>query len=352
VFRNNMTLAGADAFQIAIALAPTPKWVPAALVNSGLVRTARISGKIVIVGLSEGGEEVYQDLIQRRARGEEFQFDPVSKEVFALGFIMGGGMGLGGDIVSSIVTRSRDKMSSEFKRQFDADVARFKEEGFNQSESELRALDEIAQTSEGAEIVKEAVEETKAEVTPLAEEVPAEEVIPVPAEEVTLPAVEPIPEITVEPVEGVVPTEPVIVPEVPEPIVQQPISEPVPNITQQANDDSIVNVVREDAVLAVPEDTVQKLTGLIEQAVPIREVQEGLKHEELVRRSGRASAILQTTEGREAFARSKSALRGELPKADFAPPELQMTDLEIKGLFNQIKDSNLQFFQKLNTAEA
>jgi len=55
VFRNNMILAGADAWEIAIALAPTPKWVPSALLKGGLVRTARVGGKMVIVGLSEGG---------------------------------------------------------------------------------------------------------------------------------------------------------------------------------------------------------------------------------------------------------------------------------------------------------
>ncbi|KKL78638.1 hypothetical protein LCGC14_2022840, partial [marine sediment metagenome] len=172
VFRNNMTLAGADAFEIAIALAPTPKWVPTSLINSGLVRIVRIGSKIVIVGLSEGGEELYQDLIQRRARGEEFKLDPVSKEVFAIGFVMGAGMGLGGDVISGIVNRSRTEMSTEMRKQFDDNITRFKAEGINQSESELRALDEIAQTPEGERIVQEAVDEAKAEV-------PAKEVAPV-----------------------------------------------------------------------------------------------------------------------------------------------------------------------------
>ena len=185
---------------------------------------------------------------------------------------------------------------------------------------------------------------------------PAEEAPTITPTEVTPPVFEPVPEVTgreavvreVTELAEQIPSEPAI----PEPTVQKPIKEKVPKVTQKANDDSIVNVVREDTGLPVPEDTVQKLSDLIKQAVPIREVQENLKHEELVRRSGRASAILDTLEGKEAFARSKSALRGELPKAEFSPPELQMTDEEIKGLFNQIKDSGLQFFQKLNTAEA
>ena len=164
VFRDNLTLVGADAFEIAIALAPTPKWVPVSLVKSGLGRTARIGGKMVIVGLSEGGEEIYQDLIQRRARGEELKLDAISKEVFAIGFVMGGGMGLGGDIVSGIVDSSKNKMSATMRKEYDNLVSGFRDDGFNQSESELKALDTIAQTPEGLGIVQEAVNEAKPEV--------------------------------------------------------------------------------------------------------------------------------------------------------------------------------------------
>ncbi len=176
VFRNNLTLAGADAFEIAIALAPTPKWVPTSLVRSGLVRTVRIGGKIIIVGLTEGGEEVYQDLIQRHARGEEFQFDPISKEVFAIGFVMGAGMGLGGDVISGVVNRSKEKMSASMRKEFDNLVNGFKDNGFNQQESELRALEETVQTLEGQKIVSDSIEEAKE----------VEEVIPEVAPEVTV----------------------------------------------------------------------------------------------------------------------------------------------------------------------
>ena len=163
VFRNNLALAGADAFEIAIALAPTPKWVPSSLLKQGLVRTARISGKVVIVGLSEGGEEMYQDMIQRHARGEEFKLDPISKEVFAIGFFMGAGMGLGGDVLSGVVSKAQDKMSVPLKKQFDDIKLRFKEDGFTDEQADLRALDEIMQTEEGDTVVREAVEEARIE---------------------------------------------------------------------------------------------------------------------------------------------------------------------------------------------
>ena len=199
VFRNNMVLAGADAWEIAIALAPTPKWVPTALVKGGLVRTARVAGKMVIVGLSEGGEEIYQDMITRRARGEDWQLDPIAKEVFAIGMVMGMGMGLGGDVISSIVSRSKDKMTPEIKKDFDDAVSGFKGEGFTIEQSELRALDVIAETPEGEEIVQEAIKEEKPEVAPTPEAV-TPPVIPRVITPIT-------PEVTPPAVEVVTPTE-------------------------------------------------------------------------------------------------------------------------------------------------
>ncbi len=157
VFRNNMVLAGADAWEIAIALAPTPKWVPTSLIKGGLVRTARIAGKMVIVGLSEGGEEIYQDMIQRHARGEEWKLDPVSKEVFAIGAVMGMGMGLGGDVISSVVNKSKQDMPANLKRVFDDSVKGFKAEGFKTEQSELRALDVVAKTPEGESFIQKVI---------------------------------------------------------------------------------------------------------------------------------------------------------------------------------------------------
>jgi len=161
VFRNNMILAGADAWEIAIALAPTPKWVPSALLKGGLVRTARVGGKMVIVGLSEGGEEIYQDMIQRRAKGEEWQLDPISKEVFAIGMVMGMGMGLGGDVITSIISKSKGNMSTSQKKGFDAIAGDFEAQGFTTEQAELRAIDRFAETPEGEKIVADAIEGAK-----------------------------------------------------------------------------------------------------------------------------------------------------------------------------------------------
>jgi len=114
----------------------------------------------------------------------------------------------------------------------------------------------------------------------------------------------------------------------------------------------IFDAVKEEANLEETQDVVKKLTDLIKNAEPIREATEKLKHEELSKRSGKAAAILKTARGKEAFDKSKAALKGELPKSDFAPPELQMTDADIGALYDAINDADMLYFTKFNTANA
>lgn len=209
VFRENMVLAGADAWEIAIALAPTPKWVPASLVKSGLVRTVRVGTKVIIVGLSEGGEEAVQDIINRRARGEEIKLDPLMKEAIAIGFIMGAGMGLGGDVVTSLVNDVKPKLEGDLKTTFDTGKARFMREGSGEQLAELQALDVVVQTDEGRDIVFKAVEDIK--VAPPEAVVPKAEVpvAPKPVAEVPVKPVVKAPEAAPTPI-----TEAVVKPEV------------------------------------------------------------------------------------------------------------------------------------------
>ncbi|KKL10308.1 hypothetical protein LCGC14_2557140, partial [marine sediment metagenome] len=97
----------------------------------------------------------------------------------------GAGMGLGGDVISGIVNTSQDGMTRAQRREFDESITRFKAEGFNQTESELHALDDFIQTPEGEKIVNESIEENKPGQIP-----------------------------TIEPIEGVTPTTEAVAPEV------------------------------------------------------------------------------------------------------------------------------------------
>jgi hypothetical protein len=163
VFTQNLSLAGLDAVEIGIAFAPTPSWVPLRLVELGLVRTMRIAGKVIIVGLSEGGEEIYQDIIQRRARGEEWHWDAMSKEVFAIGAIMGMGMGLGGDILTSFTERVETNLPPPQRQKYDDRVDELKKEGTPEDAAKLQAIEELAATDAVVnETVKQAISQEQA----------------------------------------------------------------------------------------------------------------------------------------------------------------------------------------------
>ncbi|MDX9775870.1 MAG: hypothetical protein RBT40_07990, partial [Petrimonas sp.] len=101
-----------------------------------------------------------------------------------------------------------------------------------------------------------------------------------------------------------------------------------------------------------PEDPVAKLIRLIKEAKPARAETEILKTEELSKRVAQSSAILESGTGREAFRASTRPLSGQLPKAQFTPPEVGLTADDITGLYEKIRTADIQYFQKLNTSEA
>ena len=71
VFMGNMKLIGVDAIQLAVAFAPTGGAVTGSLVARGLATVGRVGGKLVFTGLTEGGEELYQLMVQRKALGDD-----------------------------------------------------------------------------------------------------------------------------------------------------------------------------------------------------------------------------------------------------------------------------------------
>lgn len=160
VFRKNLVLVGLDAAQIAAAFAPTPA---GKIASNIFLKTMVIGGKVVIVGLSEAGEEAYQDIIHRQAAGEEIRLDPRMQEAMLLGGIMGMGMGGVGSVYNSLVNKTRSALTASEKSDFDNNVARFIKEGLNEDVATLRALDELAQTKRGQEILAEVIDRVKKE---------------------------------------------------------------------------------------------------------------------------------------------------------------------------------------------
>ena len=167
VFVNNLKLAGLDAVQIAAMFAPIPGGAGASLIRRGLVTTARVGGRVVITGLTEGGEEVYQEIITRQAFGEEVKLDAEMQQIMALGISAGLTMGAGGDVLSGMINKTKDAMIPSQKVTFEADVEKV---------GEAEALDNFAETPEGAEIVEGVAKVTKEQEynKTIREEVPTE----------------------------------------------------------------------------------------------------------------------------------------------------------------------------------
>jgi len=108
VFLKNLSLAGTDAIQILFMFSPIKgAHVPANLIAKGFLNTAKIGGKLAITGLTEGGEEVVQQGWQRMALGDTqpWRWDAEMQEVFAIGAMMGIGMGAAGNILQPTISR-------------------------------------------------------------------------------------------------------------------------------------------------------------------------------------------------------------------------------------------------------
>ena len=102
------------------------------------------------------------------------------------------------------------------------------------------------------------------------------------------------------------------------------------------------------------EDVVKSVVEAIRDAKPAREATEQMKHKELQKRAAVYASILQGGQGSKAFDKAKSALKGELPQADFELDlvKFEISEADIQTMFEKIRLSNLRPFQKLNTAEA
>ncbi len=496
VFLGNLVLGGWDAAQFAIAFIP----IPGAPTASKFWKMAMVGGKLAIVGLTEAGEEAYQEVLQRWAVGDEVKLDAEMQQVMSIGGIFGIGLGGAGEVFTRIKDYTLENLTPEDRASFDGDITRFEADGLTREQAELKAFDELAKTEEGGLATSDAVERTKREGFDAeaaryreiieareAPEVPVTPEVPTVPERIAMPIevqreqiirgqaeLDILPPAMIEPnsiiavrngyvgtdaqgkvalviqvtqgedgglvagnvvgredvskiaigrllkkafpllreagiqvpteglsEEGARVAEKFLRPEVTKPPVEivhrgtEPegiaiadelglqydgiqeglgmqftdVAETGTTFYANTLEEARSNLTETRASFAKPpveppptevapepvpvsENAIEKLTRLVKDAEPARAETEALKHEELRKRVGRAAATLETAEGREAFQRSKAALRGVLPTADFAAPEGQMTDTEVKELYNIIKDSDIRYFEKLNTAEA
>lgn len=77
---------------------------------------------------------------------------------------------------------------------------------------------------------------------------------------------------------------------------------------------------------------------------------EAMRSFERAGRAGEVGTILEKGEGKEAFIAAKGSLKGELSRAEFAP-SAAITEEETKTLFDIVRTSNLQPFQKITAGD-
>jgi len=169
VFNKNMQLLGLDAVQFAVAFTPVGGSIGNAAriaVRKGLIKTAQIGGKMFITGLTEGGEEVYQEMVQKQALREKVDFSsPEMQLVFALGAAAGVGLGAAGDIIVRIDTKARTGLTSEQLGKLQDYKEEFVAEGNTEEVSIGLAWDRLLGEDEGlAKVVGQATQEVEKEI--------------------------------------------------------------------------------------------------------------------------------------------------------------------------------------------
>lgn len=185
VYRHNMGLIALDGVQLAIALAPVPKFMRAASVP-GKVGIA--AGRIAGTGFIEGPiEENYQEAVQQLALGEDDRpiiqqmLDPSleQQEAMVIGAFIGAGMGSAGVIIDTMRDIKEGDgfdggglvgLSPEGVEFLRGKFEEYQRAGMDEEQAMLQALDDLAKTEEGQHLIKEAREKAAATEEALAEE--------------------------------------------------------------------------------------------------------------------------------------------------------------------------------------
>lgn len=100
-------------------------------------------------------------------------------------------------------------------------------------------------------------------------------------------------------------------------------------------------------------DSVSKMTELMRAAKPVRAETEALKSAELRQRAGVLASAQRGAKGEQAVLRTRAALKGELPKAQFDPPSVGLTQADRDELFDIVNQSDkLRPLEKVGAADA
>lgn len=174
VYEANLSLAGLDAAQLAIAFAPAPV-KPATMAG----KAATLAGKLAIETATEAGEEGYQQAVQQQATGADprgiiqqiLKPSAEMKESMAIGGLFGLGMGGAGavndfyrDLPDRIQKRVAENLPPEMKTQVAQNIENYMDQGDDEATATQKAMDELAETPEGQEVIATTTQTVASEV--------------------------------------------------------------------------------------------------------------------------------------------------------------------------------------------
>jgi len=115
------------------------------------------------------------------------------------------------------------------------------------------------------------------------------------------------------------------------------------------NEDEVMKVLGTDNANLLK----TKVIDFLNSAGKSRDTQEALYSMERAKRAGAVGGILEQGTGQEAFKTAKGALKGELPKGEFAPRAggVEIAQKEVDALFDSVRTASLQPFQKITASE-
>jgi len=174
-FEHNLALVGMDAVEFAAAFAPLKGGgkIIRSFSNTRLGAITLAGGKITGVGALEAGEEGFQEMVQRRALGEETALDAQMSEAMAIGAIFGMGLGGAGSVWTVLTERVKRDFSPDLRAEYERIKAELIEGGASEAEAETETLNRIAETAEGMESITNTMDELREIATSI--EVPEQE---------------------------------------------------------------------------------------------------------------------------------------------------------------------------------
>lgn len=140
VFWDNMKLAFSDVIQFVSAFLPMPQPIKSALSNSKITKVGFVGGKLIFNGLTEAGEEIYQNYIKKVAFGDSTELNEEDLMAGIVGGVMGLTIGGLGSVYSNVQDKTISKLPPEAQTQVNESIIEKAKEEYYKATPEENAF--------------------------------------------------------------------------------------------------------------------------------------------------------------------------------------------------------------------